>query len=351
MGNLVSLACNSDHREFGGVYNQIKRFLRDHRRRSKCTAHNYERDIRRFFKVTRNNKEIEHLAKEDLIYTPDEMEDYYAYLIDKQGVGINTANRYVTSVRECIKYLHYKKMVEDINFLNIKTYTVPSNQYGVLTIDEVLEMAEIVSGQGRVDKRMVKRYLIMFAVDTSARLADCLNLKWSNFIDIEGDREVGIRVIGKGDKEFKPKINREFYRELLQLKTGVSDYVFDIHRNSVNTMMKQLREEMNIPKERNITFHSFKKAGVDFMWKKTRDINQARKAANHSSIEVTQKYIDTDEDYGARGFFSSSNSIDEKLFQKVDIRTLKKAINQLDKGQQAYINLKVNEIVSQETLQ
>lgn len=324
------------------VYDQIKRFLEIRKVQSEHTANNYERDIRNFFLKTRS-KDIEHLTRKDLKFEIDEFEDYYLYLINNKKVEINTANRYITSVKECFRYLHSKKLVDNISFLEIKTFTGNSEQYGVLTMDEVQKMMDLALKQGREDVGLTKYLMIKFAVDTCARLNDCLTIKWSNFV-VEEDK-VRIRMIGKGNKEFKPSISKEFYNELLQLKKyNNSEYVFNIHRNTVQRMMNRLRKDLNIPKERNITFHSFKKAGVDYIWKQTRDLNQARKAANHSSSKTTEIYIDTDEDYGVMGFFSSEHEVDNELYKKVSHEKLIEAISKLDKGQQMNINLKINEL-------
>jgi site-specific recombinase XerD len=49
-------------------------------------------------------------------------------------------------------------------------------------------------------------------------------------------------------------------------------------------------EEYNIPKDRNISLHSLKKAGTDFVYNHTGgDIVRTAKAAHHSSIDVTYK--------------------------------------------------------------
>lgn len=331
------------------VYDQIMRFITNRKRRSKNTAINYETDIRRFFKITRG-KNIEHLNKEDLIHTMEEVEDYYSYLIDVQKVGFNTANRYLTSVKGCFEYLQKKGMVNDIDFLDIETVNDNVNHYGILTPDEIELALQLVLRQGKKETGLIKHLLIKFAADTSARLNECLNLKWSNFTLRETD--VQINTIGKGNKEFKPKISKELYNEILKLK-GISDseFVFDIHRNTVQRMMNKLRKDMNIPKERNITFHSFKKFGVSHMYKTTRDLNQARKAANHSSTKTTELYIDTEEDYGVMGYFSSAYGVDENLYNKVDLKTLQTAISQLDKGQQMYINMKLDELANKKPLQ
>ncbi|PAV30248.1 hypothetical protein CIL05_07205 [Virgibacillus profundi] len=321
------------------VYDQIMRFIRDFSRSSENTGSAYERDIRNFFLKTRD-KQIEHLIKNDLEYTIEEFEDYYAYLIDERKVSIVTANRYIGAISECIKHLRRRRLINDISFLDIKKHSGTTDRYGILTLNEVEKMAELASKQGRGNIGRIKQLMILFALDTCARRNDCLTIKWSNFTVNEHD--VGIHMIGKGNKDFKPSISKEFYNELLTLKQSESEFVFNIHVNTVNRMMDDLRRDMNIPKERNIVFHSFKKTGVQFIWKKTGDINQARKAANHSSIKTTDIYINREENYGIMGAISSGSSVDEELFEGASHEELLKAIRGLGKDQQMYINLQLN---------
>lgn len=325
------------------VYKQIERFLKIIARESEHTAVNYEGDIRRFFMKVRDKK-IEQINKDDLKFSYDEMEDYYTYLIDELGLAASTANRYFTSVRQVLIYLSRKGYIDNISFLNIDMTSDNAKSHGILTFDEVEEMTEFALRQGKEETGLIKYYLIKFSVDTCARVSECLNLKWSNFI-IEEDL-VRINTIGKGNKEFKPTISKNFYNELLKIKTN-SVYVFNIHRNTINNMMRDLRHDMKIPESRNIVFHSFRKTGVDRVYKETRDLVQAMKAANHSSTKVTELYIDTDEDYGIMGYYSSKDGVDEKLFSKVSHNDLVNAIESLDKGQQMHINLRLQKLLKE----
>ncbi len=282
------------------------------------------------------------LTQKDLKITMEEMEDYYNYLLRERELSVLTANRYYISIKMCLLYLSRKGYIENTNFLDIELAAGNASRHGILTLDEVNKMTKLVLSHGNKQTNLIKHYLIKFSVDTCARISECLKLKWTDF-EVKEDK-VKIRLIAKGNKEFKPIIDKSFYEELTILKTDDSDYVFNIHENTVYRMMKRLRQEMNIPESRNIVFHSLRKTGVDRIWKITRDINQARKAANHSSSKVTEGYIDTEEDYGVRGYYSSKSKVDDYLYKKVGYDDLIKAIDELDKGLQQHINLKLNEL-------
>lgn len=326
------------------VYDHIKMFLKGHERESTNTSIAYEGDIRQFF-LKERNKDIEHLNREDLIFTYKEFFGYQSYLIDKLRVSISTSNRKITAISECMRHLHTQGLVEDIRFIQIKKPTAIANSYDILTREEIEEISEYVLTSGRRKTGEIKRLLIRFSFDTCMRLEECLGLKWSNFGDIDSDDMVTIKTIAKGKKLIKRKISANLYNELLTLKVEGKEKVFNIGTATVFRMMEDIRKHLNIdPQKRSIVFHSIRKAGAQWLWEKTRDINQVRRALGHESIETTERYIDKEEDYGVVGAISSEQGVDDHLFEKVDHSELLQAIKSLTKDKQLLINLKLKEL-------
>jgi integrase len=322
-----------------GTYDQIQRFLAKRERRSKGTRVAYERDIRKFFKVC-FNKDIEYLTKDDFNLNADILEDYQTHLL--QTLSSKTVNRNISSLKELIKYLRGKNHIEtNIDYLNlIKSEPEKDNRYGVLSVDEVLEMTDRIMKMKRARDKEIKKYLFLFSLDTCARLGECLSVEWDDFREREND--VIINITAKGNKEFRPVISKEFYNELLSIK-GDSKRVFPVSKNAVSDLMIKLRKEMNISKKRNCTFHSIRKAGVSFNYRITNDILQAKKAANHSNINTTLIYLQ-EEDYGATGVVSRNKDVKEDLFETVSHEELINAIKELPKNQQLLLNIKINEL-------
>lgn len=327
------------------IYDQIEKFLAQHSYKSEGTRTAYESDIKMFFSILKK-KDVQHLTLEDIQITLDDFEDYVAYLYNlrkddgERQYANKTINRKVTSVKSLIRYLAGKKLVKDVSFLELmKSLPEESNQYGVLEAHEVFQMAELARKESF--KGETKRLLILLSLDTCIRKTALLNLKWSNFIKKEDGYL--IQVVDKGNKEFRQLISKDFYDELLTIKIDDSDKVFGIDRNRVDEMMKRLRKQMNIPDERNIVFHSIRKAGVTYRYRLTGDILEAQRAANHSSIGTTQIYLQH-EDYGAMGAVSGGGKISEDLYKEVDHETLLEAISMMKKDYMLLLNMKINEI-------
>lgn len=343
--NLISLSDNRSQGTQGfntEVYDQIVRFLREHNRSSTNTASAYERDIRQFFEHTRD-KHIEHLQKTDLGYSIEEFEDYQAYLIDNMKLSVSTSNRHITAISECMRHLHRRGLVDDIGFLDIRRPKAMPRSYDGLTVDEVMKAKEIVSSKGNKRTAIIKRELISFSLDTCARREECMSLKWSDFEEIE-DNKVLVQTIAKGNKVMKRTISNERYKQLLQIKSDNSDRVFDIGESTVDRMMKDIREGLEINADkRYIVFHSIRKAGAQWIWEQTRDINQVSRALGHASIQTTELYINKEEDYGVMGVLSSMDRTDDDLYKQVTHEQLLQAIDRLGVDKQLFINLELQQ--------
>ena len=170
-------------------------------------------------------------------------------------------------------------------------------------------------------------------------------MKWSNFIEQEDC--VLVRGIGKGNKEFRQKISKDFYKELLTLKQSGVDQVFQLSSKNLHDMMERLKAQMNLPEERGIVFHSIRKSGSTWRYRITGgDIMEVKRSLNHSNLNTTQLYL-ANQDYGsAIGAVSSGGQINHNLYKEVDHETLLKAVENLSKDQQLILNLKLKELIS-----
>jgi integrase len=268
------------------------------------------------------------------------MEDYIVYMSENGSLNNKTINRSVTSVKEVLRYLKLKKLTNDIDFLDhIERLPENDNRYGVLSVDEVLRMAELARTKER-NLKEVKYYLILFALDTCLRKQAILNLKWSDF-EVREDFVI-VNAIDKGNKSFRKQISKEFYEELTTLRKTDDVRVFPISKDAVDEMIPRLRKLMNLSEERGIVFHSIRKAGVTFQYRLTNDLLQAQKAAGHSNISTTMLYIQ-EEDYSLTGAISSKN-VDETLFEKVTHEELITALKDMNRKDILHLlNIKLQE--------
>jgi integrase len=328
------------------IYDQILKFLEKHSYNSDKTRDAYEKDIKLFFKLMRN-KEIKHLNREDVQLTLDDFEDFTSKLYNasddkgEKAYANKTINRKISAVKGLTKYLAGKKYIKDVAFIElIDTLPENSNSHGFLETHEVFRMAELALNE--THKGVNKSLAILFSLDTCARKSEVLNMKWSNFVEKED--VVLVKGIGKGNKEFRQSISKEFYNELLDLKVDGSDSVFNLSNKNIDDMMRRLRNLMKFPKERNIVFHSIRKGGATFRYRLTNDIVEAKRSLNHSNLATTTLYL-AQQDYGdAIGAVSSRGNLNMDLYKEVDNETLLQAIEMCNSDFKVMLNMKLKEI-------
>lgn len=331
------------------VYEEIDKFL-DRKyliSQSDNTRTAYETDIRQFFNfLTKGKKEIEHLTIEDVQLGQDDIEDYQLYLVKLNEYANSTINRKIAPIRELYKRFERKQIVLNTSmFKDIKSLKENDKSYGIFSVEEVYQVLDYVTNRKNGRKKKIKYHLIRFAIETRARLDECLSLNWTDF-EVRGESVV-IHLIAKGNKDFKPSVARWFYEELLEIKEEGIGKVFNISKNGVQEMMADIVKGLDLPKERNLTFHSWRKTGSSFIFNFTKDLEYTRKALNHSNINTTQRYIQG-VDYGIHGMFSMQKDYDQDLYKKVSLEQLIEAVESLDAAEKMRINMKLSEIVDKE---
>jgi integrase len=323
------------------LYDDIQIFLREMEVESEHTRKAYETDIRQFFRLIKG-KELEHLTLDDLQLRKNDVEQFKQILLD-EGYARASINRKMSALRSLLENLKANKWDIDTDFfVKVKWLKTFGNRRGVLEIHEVKEMARLALETER-EKKEIKYYLILFALDTCMRKNALLNLRWSDF-EVHGD-EVIINYIDKGNKEFNKEIARWFYDELLTIKQDNEERVFPISDQSIDDMMKRLRTIMNIPANRKITFHSIRAAGITFAYRVTNgDIIAAKEVAGHSNIQTTDRYIKR-RNYGAVGAVSYTGNLDEELYTKVAHEQLLEAIKNCPKDVQLMVNIQLSKLL------
>ena len=336
--------------ESSKIYDQVNKWLNNHAYNSERTRRDYEFDVKLFFKLMKQ-KEITYLTKEDVQLTLDDFEDFINKLYTmenekgERNYSNKTINRKVAAVKGMIKYLAGKKLdgeyiVKDVAYMGlINSLPENSKSHGILESHEIIELSQWAKTEKH--KGLNKSLAIIFAFNTCARKSDVLNAKWSDFV--EKEEGVLVKGIGKGNKEFREMLSKNFYNELLALKKDGEEKVFDLTDKNIDDMMNRARKSLGYPSERNIVFHSIRKGGATWRFKKTGDIMEAKRALNHSNLNTTQIYL-KEEDYGIIGDITA-DQVNEELYKEVDIETLIEAIGELKKGTQLLLNMKIQELL------
>lgn len=337
MAEVVSLRDNT-------VYNDIQLIYKDLENYNIETAEDYKRSTSSFFKIIKN-KDLHFLNEEDLQLKRQDIISFRNHM-KSDGYNNKTINKKVIPIKQLLINMKASGYELDLDFFeSIKKLPVKANKYGTFTVDEVLTLARLAKETERELKKE-KSTLILFALDTCIRKSAILNLKWSDFVD-QGNGEVYIKGLDKGEKEYRNKIKKSFYDELLLLKKEGKEKVFYLNKSTIEDMFKRLLKKMELPPERNLVFHSIRKAGVTFQYRVTGgDIKAAQKAANHSDPALTISTYVEDVDYGNFGAYSSQNDVDEDILDNLSLEQWKELKDKVNKDLQLLLKLKAKELFS-----
>lgn len=159
-----------------------------------------------------------------------------------------------------------------------------------LTEDEITKILNNVTQD-------VKNALLI-QLNTGLRISDIVKLKYS---DIQfGKLEIIEKKTGKPQIT---KINMDLVQYVFEHKTLYdSDYIFWNGRTKLSSIIRKVEKQIikacdyeNINSE-FISTHSFRKTFATNAYKETNDILVVQYLLNHSSVSVTQRYIQINKD-------------------------------------------------------
>ena len=309
------------------VYDDFVSYLVELETFSKNTRNGYERDIKDFFEIYLN-KDMRYLKEEDLMIEKKDILLFRQSLIKKiyANATINRKIRALKSFYDTLKSFGYK--VDPTVFNKIRELPKTSKSHGILTPDEAFALAEIALTTERQHK-LIKYYLIHTAIRSSLRKSDLLSLTWNDFT-LQDDIVIINTLEKKTSKDADRPLTREFYNELLSLKTEGVDRVFNISKDAIDNMMPRILGVMKMPKERNIKFHSFRSVGIDFVLDVTNDIKAAAAQGNHSNINTTyQSYIRKNKNYDNMAGILMDRKLDKNILNDLSKEELIVLIDKL----------------------
>ncbi len=161
-----------------------------------------------------------------------------------------------------------------------------------------------------IKKGEIRNYaLITLGLNTSIRISDLLNLQWKDVYNfrLKRYRKHISLVEQKTEKHTMIPLNREVKRALDRFREEIGnvckdDYIFKsrvgnnkpIGRTQAFRIIKHATEELSI--EGTISCHSLRKTFGYQAWKQGVPPAVIMSIYNHSSLEVTKRYLSIDQD-------------------------------------------------------
>ncbi|MGG1444771.1 tyrosine-type recombinase/integrase [Brevibacillus laterosporus] len=329
------------------VHKAILSILKERRGASKNTATSYQQHIEQFFGYTRRKK-LSELHSDDLIVTRQEVVEYRDYLVnltDKFGKkrytnsSINTKIYAMKSLYDFLPY--YKYQVDSSVFKLIPLKAKDSKPIGFLNWNEMQQIIRKVKEQR---KGWEKSIILTLAAQTAIRKDALFNLERAGIL-LLNDVPIIKAYDKRGILDTKP-IPIPIYNELMEfIKVhGEKERVFTIRSQAtLNNTIAKACEELQISKDRKITFHSFKKGSVDTTQKVFKDVKITQQHANHANPSTTLNiYTDSIHDYKMMPSFLLGQEIDLSKLEEMTKEEIINVIQGLDMGIKAEIARKIN---------
>lgn len=313
------------------VESYVQSFYNEYKVNSISTAENYTRDVISFLKFSSELGVNYPISNIHNIFTYKNVTAFRQH--ESERIKAISVNRKMAAIREFGKHLsaHGTTQVNLSFFQSIKSNTGDANSYDVISIHEAIQIAEWLKENEKV-KAIQKYYYTLLAIDTGVRAEALSKLTPSHFI--KKDNEVMLKGVDKGNKSFSKRVSLEVYEEMkkdLDWKDK-KEVLFNFSAKNRADMMKRALKGLGW-EDRNIAFHSFKKAAVNNAFEQTGNIMVAMKVGNHSSVSTTQTYLAEGDDFlGA--ISSGGRDIGKVDLQEFSKEELIKAINQLSKNAQ-----------------
>lgn len=159
-----------------------------------------------------------------------------------------------------------------------------------------------------LQKGEVRNYaLVVFGMNVPIRISDILGLRWRNVFDFElqNFKKHIIVMESKTGKKNCLTLNKCVIEALFKLKDSElckeNDYIFKasihsttpLNRVSVYTIIKKAAHELELE---NIGCHSLRKTFGYHAWKQGVHLALIMSIYNHSSIQVTKRYLGIEQD-------------------------------------------------------
>ena len=141
------------------------------------------------------------------------------------------------------------------------------------------------------------RNALLIELNTGLRIQDIAKLKFS---DIQFGK---LEIIEKKTKKAQiTKINMELVEYLFKNKTRDDDFIFSNTEKGIKAFIRKVQYQISMACDyenidnKFISTHSFRKSFATLAYNETKDIMFVQQLLNHSSVSITQRYIQINKD-------------------------------------------------------
>lgn len=266
-------------------------YLRRRKGLSENTIKAYERDLEDYLNHLikyRNIVDIKNVNRRDILA--------YLKTLSKNDIKAVSITRKLSSIKGFHEFMLKENIVsEDVSY-DIKTPKLEKNLPNVLTVDEIITLMELVSGDEPLSLRNLA--LLELIYGSGLRVSELLNL---NLQDIHFNAKY-VRIIGKGKKERIVPINDMSIKAIKNyLANGrvhlvkeennvlfLNQYGNKLSRQGFFKILKKLASNAGINKE--ISPHTLRHSFATHLLENGIDLRSLQELLGHEDISTTQIY-------------------------------------------------------------
>jgi integrase/recombinase XerD len=245
--------------------------------KSKSTVNNYIRSVKQFMDFT--GKPLSACLYEDLIG--------FLRMLEMKGYQPRTQK---------IKLMAVKSLYSFCTRLGYLPVNLAAQVPNIIKINDCPRLkainpdliSQLINGVSDERNKLIIKTLYLLGL----RVSELVNMKWSDFHQINGNVE--LEVIGKGEKLRTILVPRYLYHDLLwQKKHLVYVFVSDLRQTKLNrgTVNKMLRVNCDRLGIKRINPHAFRHSHATHSLANGCDLSLLQQSLGHSDISTTQKYL------------------------------------------------------------
>jgi integrase/recombinase XerD len=228
-----------------------------------------------------NQKLIDHIKKEPIDITEDDIKDFLAYKLSDDSVSSAT----IALIKAALKFFY-----TEILGKNMTQIKIPKRSKKLPVVLNQTEIKNLISMTENIKHRLI----IELLYSTGLRLSECINLKYS---DLDLNDGIGWVRMGKGLKDRIFIISEIFKKDLLDYKEkSCSDgkgYIFLVNGKKMTYRGIQHAIKVSAARagiEKPVHVHTLRHSFATHLLENGVDIRKIQKLLGHSNLQTTQIY-------------------------------------------------------------
>ncbi|MCZ7398207.1 MAG: tyrosine-type recombinase/integrase [Candidatus Methanoperedens sp.] len=228
-----------------------------------------------------NQKLVDHIKKEPVDITEDDIKIFLAYKLSDDSVSSAT----IALIKAALKFFYTEILGKSIS--QIKTPKRSKKLPVVLSQNEIKNLIEKT-------ENMKHRLIIELLYSTGLRLSECINLKYS---DLDLNENIGWVRMGKGSKDRIFIISETFKKDLFDYKekngSNGKGYIFLVNGKKMTYRGIQHAIKISAARagiEKPVHVHTLRHSFATHLLENGVDIRKIQKLLGHSNLQTTQIY-------------------------------------------------------------